>query len=89
MSIGYMPKKRKQIKKMRRLRKKYKNFSCYTCEKSHNLTCKKRYQSSRIGGILVSYYENCPEWEPDKSLVTTKKVKTVIPETKKPWYRRK
>ena len=85
MSIGYVPKKRKQIKRMRRARKKYKNFSCFTCEKSHNITCQKRYQSSRIGGIIVSYYENCPDW---KAYIPPK-TEPETPKKKKPWYRRK
>ena len=89
MSIGYIPKKRKQIKRMRRARKKYKNFSCATCEKSKNITCRKRYQSSRIGGILISYYENCPDWKADKTYIPIEKVASVVPEKKKPWYRRK
>lgn len=89
MSIGYMPKKRKQIKKMRRLRKKYKNFSCATCENAKTLSCLRRNLLLPNGNALIGYCENCPEWEPDKSLVTTKKVKTVIPEKKKNWYRRK
>ena len=69
MSKGYVSKKRAKAKRMRRLRKKYKNFSCDTCEKCHNLTCKKRYQATRIGSILVTYYENCDEWKFDKDYV--------------------
>lgn len=69
MSIGYIPKKRAKARKQRRLRKKYKNFSCETCAKRHldykDGPCKKRYQASRIGGILVSFYENCDQWKAD------------------------
>lgn len=89
MSIGYMPKKRKKIKRMRRLRKKYGNFSCNTCEKSHNLTCKKRYQATRFGSIMVSYYANCPDWKPDKTYMPPESLTPTLPEKKKPWYRRK
>ena len=69
MSIGYIPKKRAKAKKQRRLRKKYKNFSCETCAKREfgykDGPCKKRYQSSRIGGIWVGNYENCEYWKAD------------------------
>ena len=69
MSIGYIPKKRAQARKQRKLRKKYKNFSCESCAKRHLDyplgACKKRYQASRIGGIWVSFYENCDEWKAD------------------------
>lgn len=69
MSIGYIPKKRAKAKRLRRLRKKYKNFSCETCAKRHwdykDGPCRKRYQASRIGGIWVSFYENCDEWKAD------------------------
>jgi hypothetical protein len=85
MSIGYIPKKRAKARKQRRLRKKYKNFSCSTCQKSHNLSCPKRYQSYRYGGILVTTYENCPDWKAHKP----QKPEPVTPEKKKPWYRRK
>jgi len=89
MSIGYIPKRRAKARKQRRLRKKYKNFSCSTCEKSHNLTCNKRYQASRIGGVLVSYHEICPDWKAYKNYATPTNPKPTVPEKKKPWYRRK
>lgn len=69
MSIGYIPKKRAKEKRLQRLRKKYKNFSCDTCAKSHfdyELgPCKKRYQTTRGGTLIVGYYENCVEWKAD------------------------
>ena len=71
MSIGYIPKKRAQAKRLRRLRKKYKNFSCETCAKRHldyvGGPCRRRYRASRIGGIWVSNYENCDQWKADSN----------------------
>ena len=68
MSIGYIPRKRAIAKKKKKLRKKYKNFSCDTCVKCHNLTCPKRYKGTRHG-ILVTYYENCPDWQVDRDYI--------------------
>ena len=85
MSIGYIPRKRAIAKKKRKLRKKYKNFSCDTCVKCHNLTCKKRYKAIRFGRILVTYYENCPDWQVDRDYIPIphEKLQVMTPEKKK------
>jgi len=69
MSIGYIPKRRAKTARMRKARKKYKNFSCYTCVKCHNLSCRKRYHPTPYGSLIITYYENCPDWKFDKDYI--------------------
>ena len=75
MSIGYVSKKRAKIKRMRKLKKKYKNFSCGTCAKRHFDykfgPCKKRYQATNAGTLLVGYFEHCEKWKSDQKYVKT------------------
>lgn len=78
MSMGYIPRKRLQIRRMRKLRKKFKNFSCETCAKRHFIICEKRFVPTPPVGLIVARYENCDEWKADKepkiiSEVTLKK----------------
>lgn len=62
MSIGYIPKKRKNARHHRRMRKKYKNFSCLTC--AFDSTCfkrERRFSFSR--GVEFLNVEYCPDWK--------------------------